>query len=123
MSSTKQVEFNKYTFTKWSNNTSYERTERKEKREKERNTDNNIVEQALQENLALNDYNNIQTEFDRLVPDGFSKQNNKREGQNEKLLNRGMMIQKSINPFLNTSNYLEHLDAEENFLRPKDSNF
>ena len=135
MNSTKKVIFNKYRFSKWSNNTKYERTIRQKNKESDNSKNNNIVEHALQENQDrelvtesqinsdINNYNNIKPEFDRLVPDGFIKQNNKREGQNEKLLSRGMMIQKNINPFLDTSHYVKHLDAEENFLRPKDSNF
>jgi hypothetical protein len=118
MNTDKIVKFNKYKFIKWSNNTKYEKSYIKD-RDNINNEKNNVVEQALTENLALNN----KTEFDRLIPEGFTKQSNKREGQNEKLLSRGMMIQKNINPFLDTSHYLKHLDEEQNYLRPKDSNF
>ena len=48
---------------------------------------------------------------------------NKRELSNNKILERGMMSQTSQNPFLIRNNYLEDLNIQENFLRPKNSNF
>ena len=47
---------------------------------------------------------------------------NKREEQNSKLNNRELMVQTSINPFMNNANYIEDLQKEHDFLRPKDSN-
>ena len=35
---------------------------------------------------------------------------------------RGMIIQRSINPFLSANNYLDDLEIQSQFLRPKDSN-
>ena len=122
----KHVSISPYVFLKWSNNTTQERSERKKRVKQEEN----IVDIALMEgsdmcNNVGNDLDsqNMITDIDRLVPNGFVKQNNKRDGQNEKLLSRGMMIQKSINPFLGGNNYLKDLDTEDTFLRPKDSNF
>ncbi len=54
---------------------------------------------------------------------GFVKKNNKREGQNEKLSSRHMMIQKGVSPFINPNDYVKHLETENDFLRPKDSNY
>jgi hypothetical protein len=112
----------KLLFLKWTNNTIPDRTIRTKDNKLNNDNDNDIIEHVLKENLD-NNFNDKQIDFDRLVPEGFIKQNTKRDGQNEKLLSRGMMIQKNINPFLDTSKYINHLDAEENFLRPKDSNF
>lgn len=53
----------------------------------------------------------------------FKQRSKKREEQNEKLSSRHMIIQKSINPFVNNGNYIDHIDMEDSFLRPKDSNF
>lgn len=69
---------------------------------------------------TLNDYDNHQ--LGNFNQDGFVHKLNKLGGQNEKLSNRHMIVQKGINPFVNTNNYIEHLDMETSFLRPKDSN-
>ena len=58
-----------------------------------------------------------------LVQSGFSLKVNKKQEQNDKLFDRGLMIQKSVNPFLAKNNYLSDLEKEEKFLRPSDSNF
>ena len=47
---------------------------------------------------------------------------NKREICNERIINRDMIIQSSINPFLLNNNYIDDLEDQERFLRPKDSN-
>jgi hypothetical protein len=46
----------------------------------------------------------------------------KLSGQNEKLSQRDFMVQTSINPFIN-NDYLQHLDDQDSFLKPKNSNF
>ena len=56
------------------------------------------------------------------IPSGYMMKETKRISQNEKLSTRHMMIQKGINPFVNTTNYVDHLDTETSFLRPQDSN-
>lgn len=122
---------NSYVFLKWTNNTKQEKSIRKKNIEnmksKEEIVDLALTEQYQNQTIERNerniDKNDLVTDLDRIIPEGFIKQNTKRDGQNEKLLSRGMMIQKSINPFLDTTNYIKHLDAEDEFLRPKDSNF
>lgn len=57
------------------------------------------------------------------IPGGFIHKEKKLNGQNEKLSTRHMIVQKGINPFVNTENYIDHLDTETSFLRPKNSNF
>jgi len=46
----------------------------------------------------------------------------KREISNNKILERGMVSQINQNPFLR-NNYLDDLNVQETFLRPKNSNF
>lgn len=53
----------------------------------------------------------------------FTQRTKYREEQNEKISNRLMVIQKNINPFVTNGNYIEHLNTEDAFLRPKDSNY
>lgn len=56
------------------------------------------------------------------MPEGLTT-HNKRELSNNKILERGMMSQTSQNPFLNRNDYLNDLNIQETFLRPKNSNF
>lgn len=48
---------------------------------------------------------------------------NKREIANEKINERHMISQIGQNPFLSRNKYLEDLDIQEAFLKPKNSNF
>ena len=41
---------------------------------------------------------------------------------NQRISNRYMVIQKSINPFLSTNNYISDLEVQDKHLRPIDSN-
>ncbi len=50
----------------------------------------------------------------------FKKDN--RQDSNDRLMNRGMMIQTSINPYLSNNDYLNDVKVQDDFLRPKDSN-
>lgn len=50
------------------------------------------------------------------------KPSGKRALSNERISNRYMVIQKSINPFLSTSNYISDIEVQDTHLRPKDSN-
>uniref|UniRef100_A0A6C0C3I9 Uncharacterized protein n=1 Tax=viral metagenome TaxID=1070528 RepID=A0A6C0C3I9_9ZZZZ len=45
-----------------------------------------------------------------------------RELNSERLSQRDLIIQTSINPFLSDHNYLDDLQVQAEFLRPKDSN-
>ncbi len=45
-----------------------------------------------------------------------------RELNSERLSQRDLIIQTSINPFLSDHNYLDDLQVQADFLRPKDSN-
>ena len=50
------------------------------------------------------------------------RRQNDRELNSERLSQRHMIIQTSINPFLSDHNYLDDLQVQDTFLRPKDSN-
>jgi len=50
------------------------------------------------------------------------RRQNDRELNCERLSQRHMIIQTSINPFLSDHNYLDDLQVQDTFLRPKDSN-
>jgi len=52
----------------------------------------------------------------------YHEPSEKRALSNERISNRYMVIQKSINPFLSTSNYIGDLEVQDTHLRPKDSN-
>ena len=73
-------------------------------------------------NQGNNQLNNQVIDISK-IPKGFIHKENKLNGQNEKLSSRHMIVQKGINPFVNTENYVDHLNTETSFLRPKDSNF
>ena len=51
-----------------------------------------------------------------------ARKQNDRELNSERLSQRDMIIQTSINPFLSENNYLDDLKVQDTFLRPKDSN-
>lgn len=99
---------------KWSTGEPYKKSCRSVQPSK--NTDEEIIEQCLETNNFLNsiphkDMNSTQM-----------KLSNKREEQNAKLNNRELMIQTAINPFMDNTNYVDDLQNEDEFLRPKDSN-
>ena len=50
-----------------------------------------------------------------------NQESNKRQNMNDKLSNRYMVQQTSQNPFLVGNNYVQDLDVQESFLRPKSS--
>jgi hypothetical protein len=50
-----------------------------------------------------------------------TQESNKRQNMNDKLNNRHMIQQTNQNPFLVGNNYVQDLDVQESFLRPKSS--
>ena len=107
--SVKQVEW------KWSKGETYDKSLRSSKVQEQ---DNETIQTCLNDQTICNEINDISK-----IQKGFIHKENKLNGQNEKLSNRCMMVQKGINPYVNTKNYINHLDTETSFLRPKDSNF
>jgi hypothetical protein len=52
----------------------------------------------------------------------YEEPNNKREIVSERISGRQLIIQKAINPFLASGDYLNDLNVQDTMLRPKDSN-
>lgn len=95
------------------NNTNYTFLESNESQENFINTHNPQLTGDLRQGLDGIDLNK----------EIFTQRSKHREEQNEKLSTRSMVIQKNINPFVTEGTYVEHLDAEDSFLRPRDSNY
>ena len=53
----------------------------------------------------------------------FQKKQNKRDDNNNKMLERDLISQTSQNPFLTTNNYVDDLTIQDEFLKPKNSSF
>lgn len=108
---------------KWSKGENYEKSGKRPK-DVEMN-DQNVVNVCLNQEPIYeipNQGNNQVIDISK-IPKGFIHKENKLNGQNEKLSSRHMIVQKGINPFVNTENYVDHLNTETSFLRPKNSNF
>ena len=52
----------------------------------------------------------------------YEEPSNKREIVSERISGRQLIIQKAINPFLASGDYLNDLNVQDTMLRPKDSN-
>jgi len=99
---------------KWSTGETYKKSSR---RMKEPNKGGDaVVEQCLETNIFLNSipHKDVHSEQTQL--------SNKREEQNAKLNDRELIAQTTVNPFMNNANYIDDLQKEHDFLRPKDSN-
>ncbi len=64
---------------------------------------------------------NPESTIDKCMLQGYTRKSNKRDEQNEKLSGREMMVQTSINPFMNNQNYLDDIKKESEYLRPQKS--
>lgn len=97
----------KYIYWKWGNG---EGIMQKSLRKNNKNTDENSKsnKDVIQNNIINQRINNIEQ--------------NKRELNCERMSQRQMVIQTSINPFLAKNDYISDLDIQSQFLRPKDSN-
>ena len=74
---------------------------------------------------SLREFNNKSTIQENESPIGKKiedRRQNDRELNSERMSQRDMVIQTSINPFLSTNNYIDDLQIQDQFLRPKDSN-
>jgi hypothetical protein len=96
-------------FFKWSTGEKYEQSVKSDK-------------EKYVENLA-EEYNKMKT---LLFDDGTEscmRVSNKREDANTKLSERSMIENISQNPFLSRNNYLNDLQVQDEFLKPKNSNY
>ena len=95
----KKVTFNKYIYWRWSKN-------RTPMCKTSRTMERNVRSEA-------------KAEIAHFIDD---KGENKRSICNERISQRYHIIQTKVNPYL-TTNYIEDLSVQDNFLRPRDSNF
>lgn len=78
-----------------------------------------IMKKSLRETHAKS---KIQENVVSLTDKIEHRRQNDRELNSERLSQRELIIQTSVNPFLLDHNYLDDLQVQDKFLRPKDSN-
>tara|TARA_A100001011_G_C14131855_1_gene765797 strand:+ start:287 stop:721 length:435 start_codon:yes stop_codon:yes gene_type:complete len=61
--------------------------------------------------------------YQNIAQQGFQKKENKREDQNNKMLEREMIMQTNQNPFMIKNNYVDDLTVQDEFLKPKNSSY
>lgn len=115
---------NKIIFWSWSslNKEKAERTERKKFNQIEENNMDMTNSKINNPIDGFNSFENMDEITFNTINNTFVKKDNKREESNERLLGRGMLIQKSVNPFLMKNSYVDDMDVQSRFLTPKDSN-
>ena len=105
---------------KWSTGIPYKKSERIVQNNSSKNSENsNIIPHInhfTETDLFINSIPNKNT------LDYVDDTPSKREEQNEKLSKRHLIMQKSVNPFIQSNNYTEDIHTEATLLRPKDSN-
>ena len=108
---------NQYIFLKWSPSINDQFYEKSKKGDKHKAIGNNVMETILQEGPTF-----IDNEMTR-ENSGTNRENSgtKRENNFERMNQREMIAQTNLNPFL-SSNYLEDLRVQEEFLTPQNSN-
>ena len=68
--------------------------------------------------------NNQKEDTPNIITDRMDlRDRNTREINSERMSQRELLIQTSINPFLSNSNYLNDLKTQNDFLRPKNSSY
>ena len=70
-------------------------------------------ELALQNNIAREPHSDTNNKPMTLI----------KETTNIKISEREPVIQSNLNPFLISNSYIDHLDTQDKFLRPQDSNY
>jgi hypothetical protein len=102
---------------KWSNGENYDRSKKSDK-DKYIN-DTKLNEKKLDENECSIEEQVI--EYHRHKQSGDKQY--KREENSDRLKGRELSIQSSMNPFLGSQNYIEDIISQDEFLRPKNSNY
>jgi hypothetical protein len=108
-----EEEKEKIRYFKWSNGEKYERSYPDDKRKIEIEQSKKSMEEEIIDNHMESFNNNIIREDLR----------NKREENAERLKDRDLPFQSNMNPFMNSTNYVEDITNRDNFLRPINSNF
>ena len=101
-----------------------EMMEQKEKRIKEIEkfaVGENSIKQMAREFMNSNE--DPQLLYQNIAQQGFQKKENKREDQNNKMLEREMIMQTNQNPYMMKNNYIEDLSIQDQFLKPKNSSY
>ena len=133
---------------KWTYGDPYEKTDAKTKNpfynesERLKNITKEIKEQQQKKQIeeikkfaiGENNIKQLAREFDKITEnpeilyrniaqEGFQKKENKRDNNNNKMLEREMIMQTNQNPFMMQNNYLDDLTIQDEFLKPKNSSF
>jgi hypothetical protein len=127
---------------RWSTGEEYLKSPRRiyqQKQEQEQdNINNNLTEQSFVQpvlnnseqaiNQSLNGYHNEVTSFDTFGFDTtFSRSENesgnRREDLDNKISDRELVFQRGTNPFLQTTNYVDHVVKQDMFLKPINTTF
>mgnify|MGYP001351888706 CR=1 FL=1 len=99
----KKVIFSKYILKKWESKNKEEIFKTKREKHIIDMREKNIEEELIQKHEKLH--------------------NNKKELSNQRMASRDLIIQGLINPYLFDNNYLDDINNQDKFLRPKDSNY
>ena len=92
---------------KWSDGTIFERSKRK-------------VNEIIKKENKIENKNEMTQNFIP-EPQFIFKNTNERDINNDKLASRYMVSQVNSNPFLANNNYINDIEIQENFLKPKNS--
>lgn len=107
----------------WSDGIKYEKSKKMTPEQKEAYMSeiearkHNIQQQQDAYQLSLGEIENI----NRKESLTFSFKDTKRDHVNEQIGMRQMTEQTNMNPFRSNNNYISDIDAQENFLRPRNS--
>ena len=61
--------------------------------------------------------------YGNIAKESFQKKENKRDENNNKILDREMIMQTSQNPFMIKNDYVNDLTVQDEFLKPKSSSY
>jgi len=113
-------------FLKWCPSIKDQFYEKSSLKDKNKSIGNDVMETILQEGQTFIDNSAPRDGLHREAPSFSTIENGcnngtKRESNFERMNEREMVAQTNLNPFL-SSNYLEDLQVQENFLTPQNSN-
>ena len=117
-----------YTKWKWSTGEAYYKSARSEKDERQQQLEIGCDSQinAINQSLADESFFNQDSDLINITNSMFSRNQNasgtRREDLDSKIADRGMIAQRGINPFLQTS-YVNDVVARDMFLKPINTTF